>query len=422
MVRDGLNALLVKGRAGHRLAADDRRFAELGEGGLEFFPENFDGCGSGVVVDLDVNLPLEKRCSLKGGSGENLFSDVAGDLGIRADKAESERSRGGIRLPENHAARCRATRRVNDAGDVHDEIGRFDIGTGFCDQIDAAFPRDPTFHTHPKTLPRLGNESRSILSAGGQFTGQADGVNHGGWIRLMFPGDAKSRAVIGAGARDGEAEGDVDGGVKIEEFQRNQTLIVIHRDDRVEIAQRRVAENRVGDSRTGKLGEAGLVQAVDGRLDNPHFFVTESSVFAGVGVKSGDGDSGLGDSSPFQEVGGQLADADDFFFRQQFRNAGERFVNRCQTDAQGGAGEQHSVIFHAKSIGEKFRLSGKGKTESLKVFLRNRSGDDRLGTADFELVDRFVEGVQSGASGRFVRFSGNSGRAVAEDREFKTGG
>ena len=58
------------------------------------------------------------------------------------------------------------------------------------------------------------------------------------------PGDLKGGAVIGAGARVGEPEGDVHPFIEGEELERDQSLIVVHADDAVELALRGADERR----------------------------------------------------------------------------------------------------------------------------------------------------------------------------------
>ena len=58
--------------------------------------------------------------------------------------------------------------------------------------------------------------------------------------------------MIGAGAREGEAERDVHAFVERVQLERDQALIVIHAEHAVPIAGRGVMENGVGRERAGE--------------------------------------------------------------------------------------------------------------------------------------------------------------------------
>ena len=66
---------------------------------------------------------------------------------------------------------------------------------------------------------------------------------------MPFPGDVVSRAVIGRGADERQAERPVHAAVEGDGFQRRQPLIVIHRHDGVKIPLQRVVKNRVAAQR-----------------------------------------------------------------------------------------------------------------------------------------------------------------------------
>ena len=99
--------------------------------------------------------------------------------------------------------------------------------------------------------------------------------------------------MIGAGSGFGEAEGDVDGAVEIEEFEGDEALVMIHGEDGVEISEGGFAENGVRDGGTGEAGDLLAVEGFDGGSDDALFLVAEGPVLAGVGVEAGDGDVGI---------------------------------------------------------------------------------------------------------------------------------
>ena len=93
-------------------------------------------------------------------------------------------------------------------------------------------------------------------------------------------------------ANNRQAERHVDRAPERDELHRNQSLIVITRDDHVEFAFERAHEQRVGGNRPGDVDASGAA-AGDGGSDRRLFFAAEQSVFAGVRIQSGDGDPRL---------------------------------------------------------------------------------------------------------------------------------
>ena len=63
--------------------------------------------------------------------------------------------------------------------------------------------------------------------------------------------------MVRTGARLRQTEGDIYRGVEIEQFQRDQSLIVVHRDDGVIEAKRGIAENGVGHGGAGESRGTG---------------------------------------------------------------------------------------------------------------------------------------------------------------------
>src|SRR6266404_5571891 len=85
-----------------------------------------------------------------------------------------------------------------------------------------------------------------------QFNRQIDRGNHAIGFRDSFPRDFKRGAVIGTGAGERQAERRVHAVMKRVQFERDQSLIVIHAKHGVEFAFDRAVENGVGGSRTRK--------------------------------------------------------------------------------------------------------------------------------------------------------------------------
>ena len=79
-----------------------------------------------------------------------------------------------------------------------------------------------------------------------KFHRESNRGDHAVGPRDSLAGDGESGAVIGAGAREGEAESDVHSFMESVEFQRDQSLIVIHAKHGIEFSLDGVMENSVG--------------------------------------------------------------------------------------------------------------------------------------------------------------------------------
>ena len=262
-----------------------------------------------------------------------------------------------------------------------------------------------------------------LLAGGsGQFAGEADGGDHGRGIGEAFAGDGEGGAMVRAGAGFWQAEGDVHGVVEIEQFERDEPLIVIHGDDGIEVAAGGIAEDGVGHGGAGEDGGSGFVQTVDGGLDDADFLVAEGSVFTGVGVESCNSDAGAGDAAALEETGGEQAGADDAVHAEEGGDFRERFVDGGQAHGEGFAREQHSEVLDAERMGEIFCLAGEGEAEGLEGLFGNRAGDYGIGGAVFECGDRMVQRGHGCGGGAGVRFAGSAQAGVSEDLEVKTAG
>ncbi len=75
-------------------------------------------------------------------------------------------------------------------------------------------------------------------------------------MRFTGSGKVVGGAVINRGADDGQPQTDVDSVMKMDELDRNQSLVMIHRNHRLEFPFISPTEKRVGRKRTGNLVRA----------------------------------------------------------------------------------------------------------------------------------------------------------------------
>ena len=73
-----------------------------------------------------------------------------------------------------------------------------------------------------------------MLDSSSRFEdGQIHGGDQTGNVGDALPGNVKGGSVIDAGADHWEAQRDVDAGIEIQRFERDQSLIVVHADETV---------------------------------------------------------------------------------------------------------------------------------------------------------------------------------------------
>ena len=97
-------------------------------------------------------------------------------------------------------------------------------------------------------------------------------------------------------------------------------MIVIHAENAIPIAVRRVMKNRVGRKGAAEDFRFSIIgfrlQLLQGWNDYVGLFFAEGAGFAGMRIEAGDGDARSGQSALTKEILEQQADADDLFASQ----------------------------------------------------------------------------------------------------------
>ena len=137
-------------------------------------------------------------------------------------------------------------------------------------------------------------QRRKVWSAGRAFT-RGSRRAHSPAVRIaaiiapgsarLLAGNVEGGAVVGRGAHDRQAEGDVDPLVEMERLERDQRLVVIHAERRVVAAPPAAVEHDVGRMRAADV-DAFLAQPLDRGDDDVDLLAPEGSVLAGMRVQS----------------------------------------------------------------------------------------------------------------------------------------
>ena len=99
-------------------------------------------------------------------------------------------------------------------------------------------------------------------------------------------GDVEGGAVIGRGAHERQPERDIDRVVEGQRLDRDQRLVVIHRERHVVARARGGVKQRIGRQRAARIDAVGA-QALDRGRDDGDILLAERAVLAGMRVETG---------------------------------------------------------------------------------------------------------------------------------------
>src|SRR5690606_36682712 len=120
--------------------------------------------------------------------------------------------------------------------------------------------------------------------------GQIEGRHQRCRIGNTFAGNVECRAVVDAGAHEGQAHRDIDALIQAQVFHGYQALVVILGHHDVEFAAARAHEHGVAGPGT-RYVQAGVADLGNGRPDDVDVFAPEFAVFARMRVQPGHGDA-----------------------------------------------------------------------------------------------------------------------------------
>ena len=105
-------------------------------------------------------------------------------------------------------------------------------------------------------------------------------------MRFSGSGEIIGGAVINRGADDGQAQGHVNRVMKMDQFDGNESLVMIHGNHRIEFPFVGPVENGVGRKGPGYLVRAFL-ELPDHRLNQLQFLAPKAALLSGMGIETG---------------------------------------------------------------------------------------------------------------------------------------
>ena len=193
--------------------------------------------------------------------------------------------------------------------------------------------------------------------------------------------------MVGRSAYDRESGGVVHAILEGNGLEGLQTLVVVHRQRRIEETVLPDAEITVG--REGTVSEDTLILGLlDGRDDDLLLFVAQQSAVAAVGVQAQYCDLGVVDAEiPLQGSLHQTQFAEDLLFGDAGGDILQRDVTRHDADLERIADHQHRDILDPESILEILRMACITETFPGHRFLVEGGGDQDVDVAFLDVAD-----------------------------------
>ena len=184
-----------------------------------------------------------------------------------------------------------------------------------------------------------------------------------------------------ARAHERQAKRDVHCPVHPEQFHRDVSLIVVERDDSVELAPLRPEEEGVGRQRTYHI-EASRSEGLDRRRDEPRLFVTEQASFATMWVERGHSNPRGSAEQPFEHAVEPPSGRLDARGREpcdgRLQGLVKRGMDHTEPTATDGRKPEHhrgGVVGEATGPREQFRVAWHVVSGGVERFLVKRPGD-----------------------------------------------
>ena len=105
-----------------------------------------------------------------------------------------------------------------------------------------------------------------------------------------MPGDIEGRSMIDRGADDWDAQRNVHRLLEVDGFHGNVALVVVLRDDQIELSAQGANKDGVGRQRAAAV-DAQRARLLDGRSDHVQFLAPEEPVLSGVRIQGADADA-----------------------------------------------------------------------------------------------------------------------------------
>jgi hypothetical protein len=221
------------------------------------------------------------------------------------------------------------------------------------------------------------------------------------------PGELERRAMVRRGADERQPERDVHAGPEGGQLERDEALVMIGADDRVEglLDHGAIKESVRGPGRERDLFPG---QHRDGGRDQTLVLVAEKAVFTAMRIDAGHGEARLPDPGIDEKLADRSGDLHNALGCETAERLPDRTVIGAKGDGEFRVGQGHDGRFigQAAGAGEKLGLADKIGLELRQRLLANRRGNHGRETAFQTTARGKVERRECGLRG--------SGGATAE--------
>lgn len=215
--------------------------------------------------------------------------------------------------------------------------------------------------------------------------------------------------MVRAGPWKWQAQRDIHPFIEGVELERDQTLVMIHAQNAVELALYDAIKKCIRRMRARNLRRTiqGEAKRFNCRRDDIDLFSAQIPILTGVRVQTGNCNTRPTDAANGKERGQEASHSHDFRLTQKFWDIGQRNMRRDKRDGDLAARQAHRKIADPATLREEFGLSREIKTCAVHGFLGYRAGNDcldlsRSGQRDglFECLDSMLRGSKFGSSWR----------------------
>ena len=197
---------------------------------------------------------------------------------------------------------------------------------------------------------------------------------------------------------DRQAQGDVDRFAEGDQLDRDQSLIVVAGDHRVERAGGGATEDRVGRDRAGDV-DAGGAAPLDGRREDAALLAADEALFPGVRIEAGEGEARARHAEARQLVVRQADRGVDALRGEEPRDIGERDMHGGEDDVQTVRVEQHPDIGGVREVRQQVGVAAPGQAGGGPGRFVDRGGGDGVDAARLRVANRGDDRGVGGAAG-----------------------
>ena len=174
---------------------------------------------------------------------------------------------------------------------------------------------------------------------------------------LAGSGQLIGSAMVNRGADDGQAQGDVNRVMKMDQLNGNEPLVMVHGDHRIEFPFVGPMEKGVGRQWANYLKGLSL-ESPDHRLHELHFLAAEETLLTGMGVETGHPEAHGFQTKVAQEgFSGNVNRTEEQISGQDSRNLSQGMMDSRQRYPQARSCKHHDHLVGTREFLQEFGMT-----------------------------------------------------------------